>query len=97
MRKIKYPKKVKAFCPVCGKHTVHDVEIAKKKTRRSMSHGQRIFKRKLKGYGSFPRENPKGREKPTKKLDIRLKCTVCGKKHTKGEGWRAKKFELVKV
>lgn len=94
---MKYPKQVKIFCPVCKKHTEHEVEIAKKRPRGSMTHGQRIFKRKMKGYGSFPKEKPTGREKPTKKLDLRFKCLVCGKKHTKGKGWRAKKFEIVKI
>lgn len=94
---MRFPKKMRTHCPKCKKHTLHDVELAKKKPRGAMTHGQRIFARKMKGYGSFPRENPKGREKSTKNVDIRLKCTVCGKKHGRGVGWRAKKFELVKV
>jgi large subunit ribosomal protein L44e len=72
------------------------VEIAKKRPRSSLTHGQRIFKRKLKGYTSFPRPQP-DHEKTTKRVDLRYKCKECGKKHTRGEGWRAKKFELVKV
>lgn len=92
---MKYPKKVRIFCPYCKKHTEHTVEQAKRRTRGTMTHGQRIFKRKMRGYGSFPKENPKGREKPTRKLDLRFKCSVCGKKHTKGKGFRVKKFELV--
>lgn len=94
---MKFPKTIKTFCPVCKKHTLHEVEIAKKRTRGTLTHGMRRFNRKMKGYGSFPKENPKGREKPTKKLDLRYKCSVCGKKHVSGQGWRAKKFELVKV
>lgn len=94
---MKYPKKIRLYCPYCKKHTEHSVEIAKKRTRRKMAQGQRRFLRKMLGYHSFPKENPKGREKPTKKLDLRFKCSVCGKKHTKGKGFRVKKFELVKV
>ena len=93
---MKFPKQIRTFCPVCKKHTLHTVEIAKKKTRRTMAQGQRRFLRKLRGYGSFPRPKPE-HEKPTKKVDLRFKCTVCGKKHTRGQGWRAKKFEIVKV
>lgn len=93
---MKYPKTITTFCPVCRKHTEHEVELAKKKPRRSLAQGQRRFLRKMKGYGSFPKENPKGREKPTKRVDLRLKCKVCGKKHMH-TGWRAKKFELVKI
>lgn len=91
---MKYPKKVKIFCPTCKRHTEHSVEIAKRKTRRTMAVGQRRFLRKMKGYHSFPKEAPKNREKPTKRVDLRFKCTVCGKKHTKGSGFRVKKFEL---
>lgn len=94
---MKFPKTLRIFCPVCKKHTEHEVEIAKKRPRGSLTHGQRIFKRKMKGYGSFPKEKPTGREKPTKKVDLRFKCLVCGKKHARGRGWRAKKFEIVKI
>ncbi len=90
------PKRVRIFCPFCRKHTIHTVEIVKKRPRSTLSAGQRRFLRKMKGYGSFPKENPKGREKPTKKVDLRYKCTECGKKHTKGKGWRVKKLELEK-
>ena len=92
---MKFPKEVRTYCPYCKKHTIHKVEIVKKKPRRTLAQGQRRFLRKMKGYGSFPKENPKGREKPTKKVDIRLRCTVCSKAHSI-EGWRAKKFQLVK-
>ncbi|MEM5835340.1 MAG: 50S ribosomal protein L44e, partial [Candidatus Aenigmatarchaeota archaeon] len=30
----------------------------------------------------------------TKKVDLRYKCNVCGKKHTVGEGFRVKKIEI---
>jgi large subunit ribosomal protein L44e len=93
---MKYPKKIKMHCPTCKKHTVHTTEKSKKKTRRTMAQGQRRFLRKLQGYGSFPRPKP-DYEKPTKRVDLRFKCTVCGKKHMRGKGWRAKKFEIVKV
>lgn len=92
---MKFPKTMNTYCPHCRKHTPHEVEIAKKKPRGAMTQGQRRFKRKLRGYGSFPRPQP-DHEKATKKIDLRYKCTVCGKKHMRGRGWRAKKFEIVK-
>jgi len=92
---MKFPKKIKTYCKFCKKHTEHGVEIAKKKPRRKMAQGQRRFLAKLNGYTSFPRPQPDV-EKETKRLDLRYKCSVCGKKHMRGEGWRAKKFELVK-
>jgi large subunit ribosomal protein L44e len=92
---MKFPKVMKTYCPNCKKHTEHTVEIGKKKPRRTMAQGQRRYLRKLKGYTSFPRPKP-DHEKATKRLDLRFKCKVCGKKHERGQGWRAKKFELVK-
>lgn len=94
---MKFPQKVNVYCPTCGKHTEHVVEIAKRRTRGTLTHGQRIFKRKMRGYGSFPKENPGKREKPTRRVDLRFKCSVCGKKTMHGRGFRVKKFELVKV
>jgi large subunit ribosomal protein L44e len=91
---MKYPKKVRTYCPYCKKHTDHTVEQAKRRTRRKVAQGQRRFLRKMKGYHSFPKENPKGREKPTRRIDLRFKCTTCNKKHVKGSGFRVKKFEL---
>jgi large subunit ribosomal protein L44e len=94
---MKFPQKVSTFCPTCKKHTLSTVEITKKKPRGELTHGERIFNRKMKGYGSFPRENPKGREKSTRNLDLRFKCSVCGKKHMHGVGFRVKKFEIVRM
>jgi len=94
---MKMPQKVRIYCPFCKKHTLHTVEIAKRRPRSSLSQGQRRFKRKLKGYGSFPKENPKGRGKPTRKVDLRFKCSECGKKHMHGKGFRVKKLELTRI
>ena len=90
------PKTVRIFCKHCGKHTKHTVERVKKKSRRKMSQGERRVNRLKKGYGSFPRPKPH-HEKATKKLDLRYKCKICGKKHTRGKGFRVKKFEIVKI
>ncbi len=94
---MKIPKEVRIHCPYCKKHTVHTVETAKKRPRRTLAQGQRRFLRKMKGYGSFPKENPKGREKPTKKVDLRYKCKECGKMHTKGKGFRIKRLEIKRI
>lgn len=90
------PKTQKRYCPFCRKHTEHKVEEAKRHPRRESTKGQKRYRRKLKGYGSFPKENPKGREKPTRKTDLRYVCSVCGKKHTVGKGFRVKKLEWLK-
>jgi len=94
---MKFPKNINTYCPYCRKHTAHTVKLQKKKPRGSahpQSKSQLRFLRKLKGYGSFPRPNPKGEGKATKKVDLRLTCSECKKMHTK-KGFRIKKFELV--
>jgi large subunit ribosomal protein L44e len=91
-----YPKTMRTYCPKCAKHTEHTVSLNKRKARgkaHPMSQAQRRFKQLLKGYGSFPRPNPKGDGKPTKKVDLRLRCKECGKMQTK-RGFRVKKFEI---
>jgi large subunit ribosomal protein L44e len=94
---MKMPKVQKRYCPFCRRHTEHEVSrVGGSKKKRKLAEGQRRFLRKLKGYGSFPKSNPKGRAKPTRKLDLRYKCRECGKAHTIGEGFRVKKFELTK-
>ena len=92
---MKFPKKQRKYCNHCRKHTIHTVEEAKRRTRRTLAQGQRRFLRKMRGYGSFPKENPKGREKPTRKLDFRYKCAECKKAHPIGKGFRVKKIEKV--
>ena len=90
------PKSQKRYCPFCKKHTTHSVEEAKRKPRRESTKGQKRYRRKLKGYGSFPKENPKGREKPTRKTDFRYACGECKKKHPVGTGFRVRKIEWLK-
>jgi len=91
------PKTQKKYCPRCKKHTLHEVKrVSVSKKKSSMAQGQRRFKRKMKGFGSFPKSNPKGREKPTRKLDLTYKCKECKKAHNVGKGFRAKKFEITK-
>ena len=87
------PKVQRRFCPKCRAHTEHTLEDAKRKPRRTLARGQRRFLRKMRGYGSFPKENPKGREKPTRKVDWRFKCMQCKKLHPIGYGFRTKKIE----
>jgi len=88
------PRKIKTYCPYCKKHTIHEIEKMKKKKASELKQGQRRFRRALKGYGGFPRPKPEGREKPTKRIALRYKCTECVKIH-QPKSIRAKKFEIV--
>jgi len=90
---MKKPRTIKTYCPFCKTHTSHDVERVKKKKASELKWGQRRFRKVTAGYGGFPRPKP-DREKPTKRVNIRFKCTACKKAHL-SPCMRAKKFELV--
>ncbi len=95
---MKFPKKIMALCPSCGKHTLHAVKLAKKRTRGTahpMSQANKSKERHKRGYGGHGKySKPAVGKKPTQKVDLRLKCEECGKSHTK-RGFRVKKFEMV--
>jgi len=95
---MRYPKKIRTYCPYCKKHQEHSVKQAKKKTRgsaRPMSASNRQKDRLKRGYGGHGKfSKPAVSKKPTQKLDLRIKCEACGKSHMK-KGFRIKKFELI--
>lgn len=93
---MKMPRKMNTYCPYCKKHTMHEVERVKKRKASELKWGQRRFRRVTAGYGGFPRPKPEGREKPTKRVYLKYKCTECKKIHQK-KGFRVKKFELTEV
>ena len=95
---MKFPKAVNTYCPKCRKHTLHTVKVVKQHTRGSAhpnSKANRAKERWKRGYGGHGKySKPAVGKKPTQKLDLRLECKECKKKHTK-KGFRVKKFELV--
>ena len=90
---MKMPRTVKRYCPTCKAHTVQEVERVKKKKASELKWGQRRFRKVTAGYGGFPRPKPVGREKHTKRINLRYRCTQC-KKANISPCIRAKKFEL---
>lgn len=95
---MKYPKKVKDYCPKCRKHTEHTVKTAKKKVRGSAhpnSQANKAKDRHKRGYGGHGKySKPAVGKKPTQKVDLRFECKECKKSHTH-TGFRVKKFEMV--
>ncbi len=91
---MKLPRIMNTYCPHCKAHAEHDVERVKKKKASELKWGQRRFRKVTAGYGGFPRPKPEGREKPTKRINLRYRCKTCKKAHLKA-CFRAKKFELV--
>ncbi len=94
---MKMPRVIMGYCPHCKKHVELEIERVKSRPRSELRFGQRRYRRKLAGYGSFPKPKPgPEREKPTRKLHLRFKCKSCKKSHQR-VGFRAKKFELTEV
>ncbi len=91
---MKLPKEIRTYCPFCRKHTLHVVSEVRKRKASELTWGQRQFRRVLSGYGGYPRPLPK-HEKTIKKRDLRYQCKECGRKHTRGKGFRVKRLEIV--
>ncbi len=105
---MKIPKKIRRYCPYCKKHQETAVSLAKQMGRNKkhpMSRGarSRLRKRGLdRGHGNKGRTS-KGslskwkmyNKKSSKKVDLRFKCSVCGKISVQKKGFRAKKAEMV--
>jgi large subunit ribosomal protein L44e len=76
------PKQRKTFCPykTCRKHTMQKVTNYKKNKESMASQGRRRYTRKQSGYGGQTKPIFKKKAKETKKVSLRLECTVCKKR-----------------
>ena len=91
---MKMPKRVRIFCPYCGRHTVHEVEKVKKGRPSSLNWIVRQKKRKS-GIGNSGKfSKVPGGDKPTKKVFLRYKCMECKRAHQRG-GFRVSRLEFV--
>ncbi len=89
---MKMPRRIRTHCPYCNEHHEHEIEKARKGQPSEMKWGQRQFRRVTSGYRGYPRPLPTG-GKPTQKVDLRYRCSECGKAHTR-EGFRVSRLEL---
>ena len=87
------PRRIKRYCPICKKHTLHNVDKIKKKKASELKQGQRRFRRVMSGYGGFPRPKPEGREKTSRRASLKYTCDTCKKSH-QPPSIRAKKIEI---
>ena len=90
---MKRPRKIKRYCPLCKKHTSHELHRLKKRKAGELKQGQRRFRRVMRGYRGFPRHKPEGREKTSRRIALRYTCTSCKKSHQPASQ-REKKFEI---
>ncbi|MHC1585353.1 MAG: 50S ribosomal protein L44e [Candidatus Syntropharchaeia archaeon] len=91
---MRMPKKIRTHCPFCKKHTIHEVEKVKKGRASSLTRISRQKKRQT-GIGNSGKfSKVPGGDKPTKRINIRYRCTECKKAHTR-KCFRVSRFELV--
>ncbi|HEY9245999.1 MAG TPA: 50S ribosomal protein L44e [Candidatus Methanoperedens sp.] len=94
---MKMPKKFNTYCPVCRTHTLHAVERVKKGQASSLT---RITRQKYRhtGIGNSGKfSKVPGGDKPTKRINLRYRCSKCKKAHLKSKCFRAGKFEIVEA
>ncbi|MCX8196325.1 MAG: 50S ribosomal protein L44e [Acidilobaceae archaeon] len=93
---MKFPKKIRTYCPRCKAHSEHSVSIYKHGQRRTLAEGQRRYLRKQEGYGSKRKPEQKRLAKVNKRITLKISCSQCGyKRHILN--LRLKKVELVEV
>merc|ERR1712226_420355 len=92
---VNVPKKRRTFCPAkkCRKHTQHKVTQYKAGKGSSFAQGKRRYDHKQKGYGGQTKPIFHKKAKTTKKVVIRLECSVC-KYKSQMVLKRCKHFEL---
>ncbi|MFB6310217.1 MAG: 50S ribosomal protein L44e [Salinirussus sp.] len=90
---MQMPRRFNTYCPHCNEHHEHEVE----KVRRGRETGMKWIDRQEKrnsGIGNDGKfSKVPGGDKPTKKTDLKYRCSECGKAHLR-EGWRAGRLEF---
>jgi len=91
---MEMPRRFNTYCPHCDAHHQHEVERVRRGRRTYMKRDARKERRARATIGNAGRfsQVPAG-EKPTKKTNLRYRCSECGKAHLR-EGWRAGRLEF---
>merc|ERR1712146_203039 len=92
---VHIPKKKNTFCPAagCRKHTPHRVTQYKKGKDSLLKQGKRRYDAKQAGFGGQTKPIFRKKAKTTKKIVLRMTCTVCNYM-TQHPIKRTKHFEL---
>jgi len=92
---MQMPRRFNTYCPHCNEHNEHEVEKVRSGRASGMTHiGGRQADRNSKGIvnsGEFSKVP--GGDMPTKKTNLKYRCSDCGKAHLR-EGWRAGRLEF---
>jgi large subunit ribosomal protein L44e len=92
---VNIPKTRRTYCAgrECQKHTLHKVTQYKAGKASAFAQGKRRYDRKQSGYGGQTKPVFHKKAKTTKKIVLRLECSVCKQKHQLPIA-RCKHFEL---
>jgi large subunit ribosomal protein L44e len=76
---VNVPKQRRTYCKheTCKKHTLHKVTQYKKGRDSVYVQGKRRYDRKQQGFGGQTKPVFRKKAKTTKKIVLRLECTVC--------------------
>ncbi len=74
---VNMPKNKMAFCKKCKKHTKQKVSQYRKGAESVFAQGRRRYDSKQKGYGGQKKPIFRKKAKTTKKIVLKLECTVC--------------------
>ena len=90
---MQMPRRFNTYCPHCDAHHEHEVEKVRtgRQTGMKWIDRQRERSQGIGNSGKFSKV-PSG-DKPTKKTDLKYRCSECGKAHLR-KGWRAGRLEF---
>ena len=90
---MQMPRRFNTYCPNCHAHHEHEVEKVRTGRQTGMKWIDRQRKRNpgIGNSGKFSKV-PSG-NKPTKKTDLKYRCSECGNAHLR-KGWRAGRLEF---
>jgi large subunit ribosomal protein L44e len=80
---VNVPKQRNTYCKRCKHHTLHRVSQYKQGAQSLVSQGKRRYDRKQKGYGGQTKPIFRKKAKITKKIVLKLECSVCNAKSFK--------------
>jgi len=90
---MKYPRRMKTYCPRCKTHTEFTVSQYRKGRDRKLAEGNRRYARKQEGYGGQRAPRQRRTAKTTRKQNVMLRCTVCSYQ-TSRLGVRLRRLEI---
>jgi len=100
---MRFPKKIKRYCPYCKKHTDQKVSLVSSGKKRSSQKRGSISRAKKRGlgigYGNLGRGGSKPakfkrKTKTTKKTNLMYTCPVCNKSVMQAQGIRTSKISI---